>query len=237
MKSRSAPALQAKTNRPAQCMKRVPILDAAAEVFCRKGFAGASIDEIAEEACVSRQTIYNHYREKETLFTAVVADVTGRVNMALFSVLSAFPDKPDDLRGELVNFAIHLNHNCLYSQDGRFLNKLVQCEGARYPQLFEAWKEQGPCKIGMALGAIFARLTHQGLLRIEDCDLASRQFSALINAELQMTTLFGGTATDEEIRLSAEHAVDMFLKAYGADRNEASSATQRPDRIAVSEKA
>ena len=46
-----------------------------ADVFCREGFAGASIDEIAGEACVSRQTIYNHYREKETLFMAVVEDV------------------------------------------------------------------------------------------------------------------------------------------------------------------
>jgi AcrR family transcriptional regulator len=200
--------------RPAHCFKRVPILDAAAEVFCRKGFSGASIDEIAEEACVSRQTIYNHYREKETLFTAVIADVTTRSNAALFATLAAFPDRPADLKRELAAFAVDLNRNCLYNQDGKFLRKLVQSEGARYPHLFEAWKEHGPCKIGLALGAIFARLDHQGLLKVGDCDLAARQFLALINADLQMITMFGGTPSEEQIRTSAEDAVDTFLRAY-----------------------
>jgi AcrR family transcriptional regulator len=216
MKSRNAAASQAKTTRPAQCLKRVPILDAAAEVFCREGFSGASIDEIAEEACVSRQTIYNHYREKETLFVAVVADVTARANTALFAALAAFPDKPENLRDDLIAFAVDLNRNCLYNQDGKFLRKLVQSEGPRYPHLFEAWREHGPCKIGMALGAIFARLHHQGLLHISDCDLAARQFTALINADLQMTTLFGETPTEEELQGAAEQAVDMFLRGYGA---------------------
>lgn len=215
MKSRSTAASQAKTVRPTQCLKRISILDAAAEVFCREGFSGASIDEIAEEACVSRQTIYNHYREKEALFIAVIADVSGRANTALFSALAAFPDRPENLREDLIAFAVDINNNCLYNQDGKFLRKLVQSEGPRYPHLFEAWREHGPCRIGKALGAIFARLHHQGLLNIPDCDLAARQFSALINADLQMTTLFGQTPTEAEIRGSAEQAVDMFLRGYG----------------------
>ena len=49
------------------------ILEAAASVFCREGFAGANIDLIAAEAGVSRQTVYNHHGDKENLFVAVVA--------------------------------------------------------------------------------------------------------------------------------------------------------------------
>lgn len=224
MRSRNDTPSKAKTTRPAQCLKRVPILDAAAEVFCREGFSGASIDEIAAEACVSRQTIYNHYREKEMLFVAVVTDVTNRANAALFSTLAAFPDKPDNLAEELTAFAIDLNRNCLHNQDGKFLRKLIQSEGPRYPHLFEAWREHGPCKIGLALGAVFARLDHQGALRIKDCDLAARQFLALINADLHMITLFGGTPTDEEISKSARHAVDTFLRAYAVPAEASRSA-------------
>lgn len=215
MNSRNAAALQTRTARPAQCLKRVPILDAAADVFCREGFSGASIDEIAAQACVSRQTIYNHYREKETLFIAVIADVTARANTAIFAALAAFPDKPQNLREDLAAFAINLNRNCLYNQDGKFLRKLVQSEGPRYPHLFEAWREHGPCKIGTAIGAIFARLHHQGLLHVPDCDIAARQFTALINADLQMTTLFGETPTEADIEISAQQGVDMFLRGYG----------------------
>ncbi|TIT60113.1 MAG: TetR/AcrR family transcriptional regulator, partial [Mesorhizobium sp.] len=39
--------------------KRISVVEAAASVFCREGFAGANIDLIAAEAGVSRQTVYN----------------------------------------------------------------------------------------------------------------------------------------------------------------------------------
>ncbi|QND53612.1 TetR/AcrR family transcriptional regulator [Phyllobacterium sp. 628] len=199
-----------------QCSKRLSILDAAAEVFCREGFAGASIDEIAAEACVSRQTIYNHYREKETLFTAVVEDVTNRTNSSLFSILATFPDKPDNLEDDLSTFALGLTKNCLCNQDGKFLRKLVQSEGERYPQLFEGWRKHGPGKIGTALAALFARLSYGGVLQIDDFDLAARQFLALVNADLQMITLFGETPSDEELENAARNAVRTFLRAYSA---------------------
>ncbi|MCX8279569.1 TetR/AcrR family transcriptional regulator [Phyllobacterium sp. 0TCS1.6C] len=210
------------------CAKRLSILDAAAAVFCRKGFAGASIDEIAMEACVSRQTIYNHYREKEILFTAVVEDVMDRANAMLFSTLSSFPDKPDRLEDELADFAVRLSANCLCNQDGKFLRKLVLSEGEHYPHLFEAWRRQGPAKIATALGMIFARLTRQGLLEIDDFDLAARQFLALVNADLQMATLFGGKPTEEELATAARNAARTFLKAYSSVRSPQETAVREP---------
>jgi AcrR family transcriptional regulator len=198
-----------------QCAKRMSILEAAAEVFCRQGFAGASIDEIAAVACVSRQTIYNHYREKETLFMAVVDDVMTRANGMLFSILSTFPDKADDLEHDLTAFLIRINKNCVCNHDGRFLRKLVQNEGECHPHLFESWRQQGPLKITTALAALFARLSLSGALQIEDFDVAARQFMALGNADLQMPLLFGETPTDEQIESAARNAVRTFLRAYG----------------------
>ncbi len=206
-----------------QCSKRVSILDAAANVFCREGFSGASIDEIAIEACVSRQTIYNHYREKETLFVAVIEDVMERANAALFSMLSTFPDKPDNLHQDLSDFAVRLTKNCLCNHDGKFLRRLVQMEGERYPHLFEGWRQHGPCKISSTLGALLAKLSHKGALRIDDFDLAARQFLALVNADLQMTYLFGGKPSDEELHSAASNAVATFLRAYAPLEQQASS--------------
>ncbi|MDQ0391385.1 AcrR family transcriptional regulator [Labrys monachus] len=192
------------------------ILDAAAEVFCREGFSGASIDEIAAGACVSRQTIYNHYREKETLFLAVVEDVVERANAALFAMLATFPDRPDNLEDDLTAFAVRLARNCLCNHDGKFLRRLVQSEGERYPHLFETWRRQGPCKLATALAALFCRLGHAGALHADDFDLAARQFLALVNADLQMTTLFGGMPTDDELERASRDAVRTFLRAYAA---------------------
>lgn len=202
-----------------QCAKRMSILEAAADVFCRQGFSGASIDEIAEKACVSRQTIYNHYREKETLFTAVVDDVMTRANSTLFSILSTFPDNADNLEADLANFLVRLNRNCVCNHDGRFLRKLVQNEGAHHPHLFESWRQQGPLKVTSALAALFARLSVTGALKIDDFDVAARQFLALGNADLQMPMLFGETLSDEQIEAAARNAVRTFLRAYGSQHD------------------
>ncbi|OWV74008.1 TetR family transcriptional regulator [Rhizobium sp. R339] len=233
MKDRMTPAarMTGHTQR-GQCAKRMSILEAAAEVFCNQGFAGASIDEIAAKACVSRQTIYNHYREKETLFVAVVEDVMNRANAMLFSMLSTFPDNADNLEDDLTAFVVRLNRNCICNHDGKFLRKLVQMEGERYPHLFESWRQHGPGKLTTALSALFARLAHKGALVIDDFDVAARQFVALGNADLQMTVLFGGMPTDGELEKAARNAVRTFLKAYG--RPEAKQASPPPQLAAVS---
>ncbi|WHO76128.1 TetR/AcrR family transcriptional regulator [Rhizobium sp. BT03] len=232
MKDRMTPAIRmgGHTQR-GQCAKRMSILDAAADVFCRQGFAGASIDEIAAVACVSRQTIYNHYREKETLFVAVVEDVMNRANAMLFSVLSSFPENTDNLEDGLTAFAVRLNKNCICNHDGKFLRKLVQTEGERYPHLFESWRQQGPGKLTTALSALLARLAHTGALIIDDFDVAARQFVALANADMQMMTLFGGTPTDEELEKAARNAVRTFLRAYG--RPAADNAARPPELAAT----
>lgn len=201
-----------------QFKKRASILEAAADVFCRQGFAGTSLDEIAVEARVSRQTIYNHYCEKETLFVAVVDDVLKRANSMLFSMLATFPAKADNLEEDLVAFLIRINKNCVCNHDGKFLRRLVQTEGERYPHLFETWRQQGPDRIISALGALFARLSAGGALKIDDFDVAARQFLALGNADLQIMMLFGQAPTDEQLESAARNAVRTFLRAYGADK-------------------
>jgi AcrR family transcriptional regulator len=214
--ARPCPSETASDPRRGLSPKRLSILSAAAEVFCREGFSGACIDEIAGEASVSRQTIYNHYRDKEALFVAIVEDIMARTGSALLSIVSTFPEAPADIEVDLRAFADRLVRNCLCSHDGRFLRKLLQSEGERYPHLFEAWRQQGAGLPADAIAGLFARLNMAVIITIDDADLAARQFLALINADLQMTTLFGGVPTDEDIARAADNAVRTFLRAYPA---------------------
>ncbi|TIU29416.1 MAG: TetR/AcrR family transcriptional regulator, partial [Mesorhizobium sp.] len=187
--------------------KRISVVDAAASVFCREGYAGANIDLIAAEAGVSRQTVYNHHGDKEKLFVAVVRDLTERCNAGIFATIATFPDQPADLESDLVAFAVRMNRNCVCNRDGRFLRKLIQAEGERYPELFAEWREQGPGRTWSALAARFARLAYAGHLSIDDPDVAARQFFALVNAELQITFMLGGMPTEDEVLRSATNGV------------------------------
>lgn len=53
---------------------KAQLLDAAATVFARRGYGGASIKEIAELAATTQASIYRHYGSKADLFVAAVAD-------------------------------------------------------------------------------------------------------------------------------------------------------------------
>jgi AcrR family transcriptional regulator len=53
-------------------LTRAALVDAAAELFARKGFVAASLDEIAEAAGFSRGAIHFHFDSKDDLFLAVL---------------------------------------------------------------------------------------------------------------------------------------------------------------------
>lgn len=51
---------------------RAELLDAAATIFARSGYHGASLDEIAEAAGFTKGAIYSNFRSKEELFLALL---------------------------------------------------------------------------------------------------------------------------------------------------------------------
>ncbi len=55
--------------------RRHEIVHAARAVFAEKGFANATLEEIAERAGFGKGTVYNYFESKETLFSAAIADL------------------------------------------------------------------------------------------------------------------------------------------------------------------
>lgn len=62
------------------------ILTAALEVFAEKGFAGATMDEIATRAGVNKALLYYHVGDKQTLFSQAVLDAIAPVQRAASEV-------------------------------------------------------------------------------------------------------------------------------------------------------
>jgi TetR/AcrR family transcriptional regulator len=56
---------------------RQRILKAGAQAFAEKGFAGARVDEIAQQAGVNKASIYYHIGDKEALYAEVIHAVFG----------------------------------------------------------------------------------------------------------------------------------------------------------------
>jgi AcrR family transcriptional regulator len=53
---------------------RARLLDAAATVFARKGLAAASLDEVAEEAGLTKGAVYSNFESKDDLIAALLEE-------------------------------------------------------------------------------------------------------------------------------------------------------------------
>jgi AcrR family transcriptional regulator len=59
--------------------RRRQLLDVALELFAQRGFHGASMDELAEAAGVTKPVLYQHFGSKRELYLEVLDDVGSRL--------------------------------------------------------------------------------------------------------------------------------------------------------------
>lgn len=70
--------------------KREEVLDIASETFLSKGFDGTSINVMAREACISKESIYRYFGSKEDLFLAVVERELELYKKCMLETISQF---------------------------------------------------------------------------------------------------------------------------------------------------
>lgn len=75
---------------------RERLIGAARRVFARKGFDGASVPDIAEEAGVSTGAIYSNFSGKEELFLQMIAEIAQAGALQRAAVLADQDDPTDD---------------------------------------------------------------------------------------------------------------------------------------------
>ena len=195
--------------------KRSAILDAATELFLTREYAGTSMEDIASAAAVSKQTVYKHFSDKETLFREVALGSVERVGGAFQAEVAATAeaiDVPTTLH-ELARSYI----DAVMSPMLLRRRQLVLREAGRFPDLARKYHETGPRRTIDALSTAFARLAGRGELVIEDPRVAATQFAFLVIGEPLDTAMFRGVGrrTRRQLHLLADAGVEVFLAAYG----------------------
>ncbi|WP_413801373.1 TetR/AcrR family transcriptional regulator [Streptomyces iranensis] len=208
-----------------QPAKRQAILEAAVAVFLREGYDRASVDVIADEARVSKQTVYNHFGDKERLFIAAVEEERERV-AAGFAAGSPYALGPDgdaaapetydsgDARTALLAFG-HRVLAVLLDARASALRRLVIAEVARHPSLRPACAEGEPQQLVKYLAEMLGRRTGSGELSVPDPATAARQFVALIIQQGLYQSMYGTRPLPEdEATAVCESAADLLVRAY-----------------------
>ncbi|MFG1704992.1 TetR/AcrR family transcriptional regulator [Nonomuraea sp. M3C6] len=196
--------------------KRRQILEAARPVFLRNGYVGASMDEVASLASVSKQTVYKHFTDKEQLFTSIILDTTAQVD-GLAKMITVALDESDDLEQDLGELARQFL-GALMRPDLLRLRRLVIAEADRFPDLGRTWYEQGFQRSLNTLATALERLAKRGLLSLDDPQLAAEHFVGLLLWIPVNKVMFWGGGdpyTEADLEHLSEAAVATFLRAYG----------------------
>jgi TetR/AcrR family transcriptional regulator, mexJK operon transcriptional repressor len=199
--------------------KRRAILEAATEAFLRNGYRGTSMDEIAEEAAVSKQTVYKHFADKKRLFFEIVSSAVDEVSDPVHELVVNLQDSGDveaDLR-DLARRQLAMVMQPRLMQ----LRRLVIAEAGRFPELGRTFHERGPGRTMDALATAFERLAERGALQLDDAQLAAAQFNWLVmSIPLNQAMFFGDDAAPAPAELDryADAGVRVFLAAHGPAR-------------------
>ena len=86
-----------RSGRVPRAVRAEQLLDVADELFAERGFHGASMDELAKRAGVSKPVIYDHFSSKEQLFATCVR----RTGEALAEQVATAVRKESDPRARL----------------------------------------------------------------------------------------------------------------------------------------
>lgn len=89
---------------------RARILDAAAEVLSRKGYAGMRLTDVAEVAELQAPAIYYYFDSRETLIEEVMWVGIADMREHITGVLADLPDGTDPLERIMVAVDAHLRH-------------------------------------------------------------------------------------------------------------------------------
>ncbi|MGK5642442.1 TetR/AcrR family transcriptional regulator [Streptomyces sp. URMC 126] len=193
--------------------KRLAIIRAARAAFVRDGFK-AGMDAIANEAGVSKVTVYNHFGNKDTLFLAVIGDALEEALGETVAGTAARLEQTDDLRSALV-WTADAWVKGMIRPEMMALRHLVVHEARRFPELGLAWKEHGPDRARPALLDTFRRLIDEGRLDMPDIEVAIIQFYSLVLYPHLIHSAYGVGLPPETTKALSETGVDMFLAYYG----------------------
>jgi AcrR family transcriptional regulator len=194
--------------------KRRQILDGARKVFMDLGFDGASMNEIARSAGVSKGTLYVYFADKNRLFEAIVEEEARERGQLSFNF-----DPARDVVTTLREFGqTFIGSQC--RPGGGSSIRTVMAIAERMPEVGRRFYENVLEKTNNRLADYLKTHVGSNDLAIDDYQLAASQFTMMCQASLFLPFIFQAAPAPSAERIAevVESATQMFLAMYRAKR-------------------
>jgi len=191
-------------------VKRQQILAAATHLFTDNGYTATSMDLIAKQAKVSKQTVYSHFGSKDELFAAAIEQKCDSYHMVDFSL-----DDLTDPKTALFTLAQRFVA-MLTSKEACAVHKICAYEARTHPTLSELFYQAGPEKITNEVADLMSLLNQRNILNIPNTHFAALQFLNMMKGEAWMRVEFNTKQqlNQTEINEYLLASVELFMRGY-----------------------
>jgi AcrR family transcriptional regulator len=204
-------ASASRPGRPTRAMAAVrqkELLDAAARLFLELGYDATTMEQIASAAGMTKRTIYSYHVDKGALFAATVQRAIEQMVGTQAETLARIADT--DTETALRAIARMRTHQ-LADPASVLLQRLVNAEIRRFPEIFDSASAQITLPVVQALAAILRREARAGAIVTSDPQLAASTFLSSVAGAPSRLIAAGRTPDAADLEARADFCVALFL--------------------------
>lgn len=183
------------------------IVAVAAQLMLEHGYAGTSIEAVANAAGVAKRTLYSRFPDKSVLFAAVIE----RRRAQFLAPVSRISAAGGTIQEQLTLIGRHMLDWAL-KPDTVAMKRLMAAEVDRFPELARTLHRDGREQTIDAIAGVLAAAQRDGVLKDMDLRFAALQFLEMIMAPADLLAHYGQPApAGARRREHIDQVVDLFL--------------------------
>ncbi|MDF1790921.1 MAG: TetR/AcrR family transcriptional regulator [Thalassobaculaceae bacterium] len=172
--------------------RRRALVDAAWTLFKERGIEATTLDEIISRAGGSRTTIYSAFGDKDGLIETAVGESCSAFAERMMEML----DDSSDPAAALTSLATDLVTHIWTPEAMRIFGSFLT-EGDRFPQVIDAFMNNGPIRLERRLTAFLTAVRDSGRAPVADPAYAAKMFLDALHGDWLIGCLGGArTARD-----------------------------------------
>ncbi|MFV8047941.1 TetR/AcrR family transcriptional regulator [Mycobacterium sp. 48b] len=183
----------------------VAVRKAAVATFVECGYDGATMESIAKAAGVTKRSLYARYPDKRAVFVDVIPWALSR-----FEARAAEIDSGENLEGALFAVGRVALERAVDPQNVR-LARIAMNEIGRFPEFSVTAESMMWSGRQRVVTELLRRYQAEGVLKVDDIELAAEHFLAMVEALPGRFADFGIFRTAEQNERHLQQAVSLFL--------------------------
>lgn len=189
----------------AQTATKERILDAAVDVFARKGYHGAGVEDIVAAAGASKGAFYHYFASKQAIFLTLMDTLAGAVEQGVESAISSE-------QGAMAKVEAALRVVVETAVEQRDLAKILLVEAVGLGPVFEEKRLEIHRRFAALIQRHLDRAVAEGSIPRQDTALASRAWFGALNEIIAQWLLSG----DEGLTRRLPALRVLLLRSIGA---------------------